>query len=61
MFTEWTMLIYNYDHPTCVQDALNHLEDHKLISAFTLSAGRQYIDMYKLLSITLCLAASSTG
>ena len=61
MFTERTMLACDYDHPTRVQKALNHLEDHKPIPFFTLSAGRQNIDTYNLLSITLRLAPTSTG
>jgi hypothetical protein len=61
MFTERTMSACDYDHPACVQKALNHLEDHKPIPSITLSAGRQNIDTYNLLSITLRLAPTSTG
>src|SRR5947207_6435337 len=60
MFTQRTMLTCDYDHPICVQKAMNHLEDHKPIPTFALSAGRQNIDTYNLLSITLRLAPTST-
>jgi hypothetical protein len=61
MFTERTMLACDYDHPACVQKALNYLEDCKPIPSFTLSAGRQSIDTFDLLSITLRLAPTATG
>jgi hypothetical protein len=61
MFTERTMSACDYDRPICVQKALNHLEDHKPIPTLALSAGRQNIDTYNLLSITLRLAPTSTG
>ena len=61
MCTERTMLACNYNHPACVETARNHLKDYKPIPTFTPSAGRQNIDTYNLLSITLRLAPTSTG
>ena len=61
MFTERTMLTCDYDHPACVQKALNHLDNHKPIPTLALSSGKPNIDTYNLLSTTLRLAPSSTG
>ena len=61
MFTERTMAACDYNHPKCVQRALNHLGQHKPISPFAPSRGTPKIDTYNLLSITLQLAPTSTG
>jgi hypothetical protein len=61
MFRERTMSACEYEHPSCVEKAMKHLDEYVPIPPVVVSRGKPMFDTYDLLSTTLRLAPTPTG